>query len=380
MNEEHSEPRGLFSGRAAGEAERLRGLDARLARLELSHRDARQEIVDRLRSSEKDFRDIWESINRLIELQSEMECRLQAWESEQDESTSRLQVLQETLEPLLQEPAALHAEIREVQANLDFQAEHLRGLERALDRVQQTRPEPGGGLPEEVEALRAELQELRRDLDSQVASRLEELLAISGSRDPEDPSDLDEEEPLEFALPSREALSRMEGSLTELARTLPPESARRMDQELGELQSLLQALDQEEHFRRRAGEVLRLLEERLVGRDPQAAVRRRIQDFLFLRVPDLLEDLEEAARREDLETPVMPSTRRALEALLEEMGLEELRPRHGDLLMASEHSLLRVERLGEPGLQGRIASCLRPGLRVCATGQIVRKAEVSVFP
>ncbi len=378
MNEEYSEPRGLFSGRSAGEAERLRDLDTRLARLERSHRDARQETNDHLRTSQKDFLDIWESIHRLNELRSEMESRLQAWEREQDESNGRLQVLEGTLEPLILEPAALRAEIREVQANLDLQAEDLRGLERALVRVQQVHPESEGGLPEEVEALRAELRELRRDLDSQVALRLEELLATPGDGDPEDPSDADEL--LEFAPPSREALSQVEGSLADLARTLPPEPALRMEQELGELRSLLQALDQEEHFRRRAGEILRLLRERLLGRGPQAAFRRQIHDFLFLRVPDLLEDLKEAAHREELTPDALRGFQQALEGLLDKMGLEEFRPREGDLLTVSEHGLLRVERVGKPGLQGRIASCLRPGLRVRATGEIVRKAEVSVFP
>jgi len=57
-----------------------------------------------------------------------------------------------------------------------------------------------------------------------------------------------------------------------------------------------------------------------------------------------------------------------------------VRPRRGDALDRAEHSLLRVERTAEEGLAGRVAACLRPGLRWRATGQTVRRAEVSVFP
>lgn len=380
MNEErYSESAGLLPARGLRRLqEQMDALDAGFGRLE-SGLDSLKNAHYRL---EKDIREsvdsLWESLPETIAPSEHLESRLEALEKVQEDNSRRLEALKGTLEPLGGKLERTRQDLRALRSQLDLQAEDLRGLDRALDRVQQTRAEPAGGLPEEVEDLRAELRELRRDLDSQVALRLEELLATPGDGDPEDPSDADEL--LEFAPPSREALSQVEGSLADLARTLPPEPALRMEQELGELRSLLQALDQEEHFRRRAGEILRLLRERLLGRGPQAAFRRRIHDFLFLRVPDLLEDLKEAAHREELTPDALRGFQQALEGLLDKMGLEEFRPREGDLLTVSEHGLLRVERVGKPGLQGRIASCLRPGLRVRATGEIVRKAEVSVFP
>ncbi len=353
----------------------LRILERRLDRLESALREQESARGLDRQSLSSEFQTIWQSLHALSEIKREVEYRFQESERTQDETVDRLEALEGSLEPLRSEIEKNRGRWRDLRTGQMEQEEGLRGLERALATLQATREEPLAGLAESVESLRREVRGLRRELDSPLLARLGEVLPLSPS------TGLEEEEELpELALPSRQALLQIERNLTELTRTLPPEPAGRLNRELEDLRSLFQALEQEEHFRRRAGEILRLLEARLVERGPEAAVRARVRDFLFLRLPDLEEDLQELARREELEPDGLRGFQQALEDLLDEAGLEEVRPRRGDLMQAACHSLLRVERVGEPGLQGRVAFCLRPGLRVRATGEIVRKAEVSVFP
>jgi chromosome segregation ATPase len=352
----------------------LQNLERRLARLESASQEQDKARERDRQGLSAELGTIWKSLHALSEIKREVEDRFQESERTQDETMDRLEALEGSLEPLWSELDKLRESCRDLRAGREAQEEDLRGLERALASLQATRDEPLAGLAESVESLRREVRGLRRELDSPLVAHLEEVVPVPASTDPQ------EEELPELVLPSRDALLQIEGSLTELARTLPPEPAGRIASELEDLRTLLQTLDQEEHFRRRAGEILRLLEARLVERGPEAAVRVRVRDFLFLRMPDLEEDLQDLARREELEPEALRLFEQALEDLLDEAGLEEVRPRRGDLMQAACHSLLRVERVGEPGLQGRVAFCLRPGLRVRATGEILRKAEVSVFP
>lgn len=157
-------------------------------------------------------------------------------------------------------------------------------------------------------------------------------------------------------------------------RALPPEQAQGLSDWTSAVDRLHQRMEEERRFEERAGALVELLRERLLAgraRDELAEARNRM---VFVDLPDLLAQSEDLARCADTEG------RRALDEfrrrVLEVVGLDEIHPRRGEPFDASRHSMLQASH--EDGPENTVARCLAPGLVLRATGQLVRKADVSV--
>jgi len=273
-----------------------------------------------------------------------------------DDLQAGLDHLEARLEVLLEEQDGLRAE--------------LGRTEDLLANLRRASASPAD-LHAEVRELREEVRQLRRDLDSPVARVLEDMLAAPVEPAPDQP---------EPAPPRIEVLRSLAGRLETLTGLVPGDGRQRVASELEPLLNLVRDLELETHWQERASAVLQVLERRLLAGGPGQQARRQARVFFCERLPDLVEDLEELQRGADLPPGALAAIHRELEGILEDAGLEEVRPRRGDAVDRAEHSLLRVERTAEEGLAGRVAACLRPGLRWRTTGQTVRRAEVSVFP
>lgn len=268
--------------------------------------------------------------------------------------------------------------------NLALQVEQLRALteERALQaeaaleelrsqvsRLGSSRAETATG--HDLQALEARLARVERWQESGIAQLLATRLEAGAAA-------VEEEGPGGEAAVSAPSLQAVVTRLSRLAQDLP-QLGPRLQGDLDAMRALQEGLELEDRLRERAGEILRQLLPRLLDQQETEGLLRRARHLLFVGLPDLVEDLEELGRR-DLGPAELGHLHQALEDVLGDSGLEELRPARGESLKAAEHTLLRVERKAEPGLEGLVASCLRPGLRLRATGEVIRKAEVSVYP
>lgn len=224
---------------------------------------------------------------------------------------------------------------------------------------------------EDIRILQRQILQIRQGQDAGV------LQALRGRLGPEDA----DEDPEEFpGAVSPDALSDAAARLDAVLRRGPsPVLEAKLLVEIERLQSLASDLELEARLQERASEILKLLMPRLLQQAPAEQLQRRARRYVFVDLPDVLEDLAELGHRE-LSPDQLGPLQHALEGILVDVGLEEIRPARGETVEAAEHSLLRVEPGPEPGLEGRVASCLRAGLRVRATGEVVRKAEVSVYP
>ncbi len=274
--------------------------------------------------------------------------------------------------------ADLRAGLDRLEARQEVLHEGLDGLRVELGRMDGLLADLRGAsassradLEAEVRELREEVRQLRRDQDLPVARVLEDMLAAPVESSPDPPAS---------APPGVEVLRSLAGRLERLAGLVPGDGGRRVASELEPLRAVVRDLESETHWQERASAVLQVLERRLLAGGPGQQARRQARVFLCERLPDLLEDLDDLHRGAELPTGALAAIHRELGGILEDAGLEEVRPRRGDPLDRAEHSLLRVERTAGEGLGGRVAACLRPGLRWRATGQTVRRAEVSVFP
>lgn len=256
----------------------------------------------------------------------------------------------------------------EFQGRLERDEENQRRLQETLKALQ--RPaEPD--VQDDIRLLQKQILQLRQAQDS-------ELLELLRNRLPAEEAPADEEPPEGLVDPER-LLDAAERLAALLRRDPPATMEQKLVAEIDALRALAADLLAEAKLQERATDLLRMLLPRLLEGAPAERLHRRARHYVFVHLPDLLEDLEDLGRRELPPEQVGP-LHHALEGILEDMGLEEVRPARGETLKASEHSLLRVERTPEPGMEGRIAQCLRAGLRLRSSGELVRKAEVSVYP
>lgn len=256
----------------------------------------------------------------------------------------------------------------EFQCRVERDEEDQRRLRESLKALQRP-PEPE--VQEDIRVLQKQILQLRQAQDS-------ELLGLLRNRLPQEEAPADEEPPEGPVDPERllDAAER----LAELLRREPPAAVeQKLVAELEAMRALASDLLAESKLQERASDILKLLLPRLLEQGPAERLHQRARHYVFVHLPDMLEDLEDLGRRE-LPPEHLGALHHALEAILEDMGLEEIRPARGETLKAAEHSLLRVERTPEPGMEGRVANCLRVGLRLRANGELVRKAEVSVYP
>lgn len=296
--------------------------------------------------------------NQLKELQNQVETHRDDLNSQRALRESLGISLQREMDSLRQD-----VERRFVQ-----DAEKERRLEDVLRQLQ--RPSDAE-IQADIQILQKQILQIRQAQDI-------ELLEILKSRLPDPETDPEETPPEGEVHPDAlyDAAARLQALL---GRASSPALEQKLGAEIDQLKALGYDLEMESRLQERASDILKLLLPRLLEQGPAERLHQRARHYVFVHLPDLLEDLEDLGRRE-LAPEHLGALHHALEGILEDMGLEEIRPARGDALKASEHSLLRVERTPEPGMEGRIAQCLRAGLRLRSSGELVRKAEVSVYP
>lgn len=243
--------------------------------------------------------------------------------------------------------------------------------QRMLDELRQLAGEERHEVAElraEVASLTARVQQLEllvermtRHLVLDAAEHLPEVAEA-----PEPPTSL---------LPPRATRGLLRG-LQGLRNQLEPEDARDFDGALTSLQSLNDRLEAERQFEERAGVLVELVRERLLAGRKRDELAQAQDHLLFVEIPDLLHRVEELALRSPGET------RKELEGfrrlVLANAGLEEISPRSGEHYDPGRHNMLRAET--DDGPSQTVGRCFSRGLSLQATGQLVRKADVSVYP
>lgn len=307
-------------------------------------------------------------------------------------------------DPSQDPPEHLIAQIQEIQSQIETFRDDLNSqralreslgisLQREMDSLRQDVERRFVQDAEKERRLEDVLRQLQRPSDAEIQADIQilqkqilqirqaqdiELLEILKSRLPDPETDPEETPPEGEVHPDAlyDAAARLQALL---GRASSPALEQKLGAEIDQLKALAYDLEMESRLQERASDILKLLLPRLLEQGPADRLHQRARHYVFVHLPDLLEDLEDLGRRE-LAPEHLGALHHAVEGILEDMGLEEIRPARGETLKAAEHSLLRVERTPEPGMEGRIAQCLRAGLRLRSSGELVRKAEVSVYP
>lgn len=228
----------------------------------------------------------------------------------------------------------------------------------------------------EVAELRAEVAALRQKvewMDRLVGSLTRHLVQDASENLP--PEAAEETAPPVSALPPNAVYSLLR-AMSALRVDLAPLQAEVLDAPLQAVSSLHDRLEVEKQLEERAGALLELLRGRLLAGRARDELASAQDHLLYVILPDLLARVEELATRSDSDT------RRALEEfrrhVLELVGLEEIAPLSGDAFDPARHNMLRAET--DDGASGTVGRCYTRGLAMAATGQLVRKADVSVYP
>lgn len=295
--------------------------------------------------------------NRIAEATQALEERLASLESQ----------IQDQNEKLFKKTRMLMGDLDQRKKSWD---EELSGLREELRASSRAASDPElAALRAEVAAQRQKLQDFETLMERIAAHLFEDARAELRPLPEASPA------PPPSVLPDG-SVSRVLGALQDLSQELHAQERQELDRSLKILGDLHEQMEEERKFEERAGALVELLRTSMLASRSRDGLAESQARLLFTEIPDLLGRLEDLARRAST-----PETRRKLEEfrrqVLDQVGLEDIEPRQGDPFNASRHNMLQADP--DEGPEQTVARCFSRGLALKATGQLVRKANVSVY-